>query len=88
MHLCRGRSWPIAILIQPRPQEGRASWKLLLEGGDGRPPKEGGGVLEKWVSLPGPLYCVRTDFGARTQILLPSASPPRRESTASNTHPK
>ena len=26
-------------------------------------------MLEKWVSLPGPLYCVRTDFGAKTQIL-------------------
>ena len=60
-------------------------------GGHGRPLKEGGGGFQKWASVPGPLFCVRTDVaakGTRTQILLPSASPPRREPTPSNTHPK
>ena len=34
-------------------------------GGHGRPPKEGGGGLEKWGSVSGPLFCVRTDVGAK-----------------------
>ena len=36
--------------------------------GEGR----GGGGLQKWASVPGPLFCVRTDVatkGAGTQIL-------------------
>ena len=40
-------------------------------GWHGRPAKEGGG-FQKWASVPGPLFCVRTDVatkGAGTQIL-------------------
>ena len=47
--------------------------KIALRGGGwhGRPAKEGGGV-QKWASVPGPLFCVRTVVatkGAGTQIL-------------------
>ena len=47
--------------------------KIALQGGGwhGRPAKEGGGGSE-WASVPGPLFCVRTDVatkGAGTQIL-------------------
>ena len=41
-------------------------------GWHGRPAKEGGGRFQKWASVPGPLFCVRTDVatkGAGTQIL-------------------
>ena len=41
-------------------------------GWHGRPAKEGGG-FQKWASVPGPLFCVRTDVatkGAGTQILV------------------
>ena len=50
--------------------------KIALRGGGGgwhgRPAKEGGGAFQKWASVPGPLFCVRTDVatkGAGTQIL-------------------
>ena len=49
--------------------------KIALRGGwHGRPAKEGGGGggFQKWASVPGPLFCVRTDVatkGAGTQIL-------------------
>ena len=33
------------------------------------PGEGGGGGLQKWASVPGPLFCVRTDVGAGTQIL-------------------
>ena len=51
----------------------RAARKLLCGGGEwhGHPAKEGGG-FQKWASVPGPLFCVRTDVatkGAGTQIL-------------------
>ena len=48
--------------------------KIALRGGGGwhgRPAKEGEG-FQKWASVPGPLFCVRTDVatkGAGTQIL-------------------
>ena len=41
-------------------------------GWHGRLAKEGGGGFQKWASVPGPLFCVRTDVatkGAGTQIL-------------------
>ena len=41
-------------------------------GWHGRPAKEGGGAFQKWASVPGPFFCVRTDLatkGAGTQIL-------------------
>ena len=41
-------------------------------GWHGRPAKEGGGWFQKWASVPGPLFCGRTDVatkGAGTQIL-------------------
>ena len=52
--------------------------KIALRGGGGgggwhgRPAKDGGGGFRKWASVPGPLFCVRTDVptkGAGTQIL-------------------
>ena len=51
-----------------------AARKLLCGGGwHGRPAKEGGGGgFQKWASVPGPLFCVRTVVatkGAGTQIL-------------------
>ena len=52
-------------------------------GWHGCPSKEGGGGgdvgLEKWASVPGPLFCVRTNVGAegaRTQILARKSFPP------------
>ena len=55
---------------------GRAARKLLCGGGGGdgmgaRRRRAGGG-FQKWASVPGPLFCVRTDVatkGAGTQIL-------------------
>ena len=41
--------------------------KIALRGGGGGvtwTPAEGGGGLEKWGSVSGPLFCVRTDVGA------------------------
>ena len=41
-------------------------------GWHGRPAKEGGGAFQKWASVPGPLFCVRTFVapkGAGTQFL-------------------
>ena len=50
--------------------------KIALRGGGGgvtwTPAEGGGGGLEKWGSVSGPLFCVRTDVGAKgtgTQIL-------------------
>ena len=46
--------------------------KIALRGGVALAPGEGGGGgVQKWASVPGPLFCVRTDVatkGARTQI--------------------
>ena len=45
--------------------------KIALRGGggggymDARRRREGGGGLEKWGSVSGPLFCVRTDVGAK-----------------------
>ena len=53
----------------------RAAQKLLFGGGGGGmawAPGEGGGGVQKWASVPGPLFCVRTVVatkGAGTQIL-------------------
>ena len=48
--------------------------KIALRGGDGMGARRrrGGGGFQKWASMPGPLFCVRTDVaakGAGTQIL-------------------
>ena len=47
--------------------------KIALRGGMAWAPGEGGGGgFQKWASVPGPLFCVRTDVaakGAGTQIL-------------------
>ena len=46
----------------------RVTRKLLLaEGWHGRPAKEGrgGGGFQKWASIPGPLFCVKTDVAAK-----------------------
>ena len=48
--------WDAVIKDEESP---RATRKLLHGGGgagDGCPPKEGGRGLEKWASLPGPLF--------------------------------
>ena len=59
------------------------SWRLehCFAGGGGgmawAPADGGGGVFQKWASVPGPLFCVRTDVaakGAGTQILDRKAS--------------
>ena len=61
-----------------------AARKLLCAGGMAWAPGEGGGGgvrFQKWASVPGPLFCVRTDVatkGAGTQILArpgPARSP-------------
>ena len=56
--------------------EGAGGWaarKLLCRGGTAWAPSEGrGGGSQKWASVPGPLFCVRTDVatkGTGTQIL-------------------
>ena len=59
---------------EERAPRGRAARKLLCRGGwHGRPTKEGGGRgFQKWASVPGRLFCARTDVaakGAGTQIL-------------------
>ena len=60
----------------PNPLEGRPENCFLGGGGGGwhgRPAKEGGGGFQKWASVPGPLFCVRTDVatkGAGTQKIL------------------
>ena len=47
--------------------------KIALRGGDGMGARRRrGGAFQKWASVPGPLFCVRTDVaakGAGTQIL-------------------
>ena len=51
---------------------GRPETGFAGGGWHGRPAKEGGGAFQKWASVPGPLFCVRTDVaakGAGTQIL-------------------
>ena len=57
-----------------RPPHPKAARKLLCRGGGmaWAPGEGGGGRFQKWASVPGPLFCVRTDVaakGARTQIL-------------------
>ena len=53
-----------------------AAGKLLCGRGGGwrwRPAEEGGGGFQKWASVPGPLFCIRTVVatkGAGTQTLL------------------
>ena len=53
-----------------RPRLGKGGPKIALwggggGGGHGRPAKEGGGGFQKWASVPGSLFCVRTDVGAK-----------------------
>ena len=46
---------------------GQGDLKIALRGGGGvtwTPAEGGGGGLEKWGSVSGPLFCVRTDVGA------------------------
>ena len=81
---CSFRSATVLWCNPPPPQGGGGAvgvaWRLENcsagggggGGGHGRPPKEGRGGLEKWGSVSGPLFCVRTDVGAKgagTQIL-------------------
>ena len=66
--------WHLTALI-PEAERGFGGPKIALRGGGGwhgRPAKEGGGAFQKWASVPGPLFCVRTVVaakGAGTQIL-------------------
>ena len=57
---------------QPPTRTGRPGNCFAGGGWHGRPAKEAGGGFQKWASVPGPLFCVRTDVatkGAGTQIL-------------------
>ena len=54
-----------------RPLAVQGNLKIALRGGggggdmDARQRRGGGGGLEKWGSVSGPLFCVRTDVGAK-----------------------
>ena len=52
---------------QPSKTAPRAARKLLCGGGDGMGARRrgGGGAFQKWASVPGPLFCVRTDVAAK-----------------------
>ena len=64
LQLLRWPAWVVSGLGGP---------KIALRGGMAWAPGEGGGGgFQKWASVPGPLFCVRTDVatkGAGTQIL-------------------
>ena len=62
-----GESWP--KLVGRISSSSFGNLKIALPGGgggdmDARRRRGGGGGLEKWGSVSGPLFCVRTDVGA------------------------
>ena len=64
----RGAACTPCTSLTWRPKNCFAGGGMAWAPGEG----EGGGVFQKWASVPGPLFCVRTDVatkGAGTQIL-------------------
>ena len=62
-----------------RAGQGLGGPKIALRGGDGMGARRrGGGGVQKWASVPGPLFCARTVVatkGAGTQIFTQKISP-------------
>ena len=54
---------------RPGPRKGATTRRNVTQGGTDARRRRGEGGLEKWASVLGPLFCVRTDVGAGTQIL-------------------